>query len=66
MKCRKPDYDGKLGSRWYMLAPRHVHYDKSPFIGSERDPFPLGVLPPRKASVLRVANLKFPGVVSIQ
>ena len=51
-----------------MLAARHVYNNKSPFIGSERDPFPPTVPPSRKADVLRLLgtiNLNFPGLVAI-
>ena len=49
-----------------MLAPRHVHDNKSKFIGSERDPFPPTVPPSRKADVFQGAGmLNFPGLVAI-
>ena len=46
-----------------MLANRHVHNDKSPFIGSKLDPFPPRVPPTRKAVALRVTEgTNFPGL----
>ena len=40
-----------------MLAPRHVHNNKSLFIGSKRDPFLPTVPPSRKADDFRVLNI---------
>ena len=49
-----------------MLAPRHVHNNKSGFIGNERDPFPPAVPPSRKVDVFQGAGMSnFPGLVAI-